>query len=66
MTEKTKRATEILNVELAGIDSALTVLKSLLNVSADSPAGKVIEGALGRCEAARETLIDIRFHAGQI
>jgi hypothetical protein len=65
MATKDKRATDKLNVELSGIDSALTILKSLLGES-DSPARKMVDQALERCEAARDALLTIQFHSAQI
>jgi hypothetical protein len=62
---KDKRATEKLNVELAGIDSALTVIKSLI-ANDKHPATKVVDAALERCAAARDALLTIQFHSAQI
>ena len=64
MAKKDRRATESLNVELAGIDSALTVIKSMLGD--DHPAIRTIDTALERCESARQALISIQFHSQQI
>ena len=61
---KERRATEKLNVELAAIDSALTVIKSL--TTPNHPAIKVIDTALQRCEGARDALLTIQFHSMQI
>ena len=65
MATKDKRATEILNVELAGIESALTVAHSLLG-KADHPAKGILSAAMERCEKARDALLTIQFHAAQI
>jgi hypothetical protein len=61
---KEKKATEILNVNLAGIESSLTVAVSLL--SDDHPARKILQGGLERCETMRDALITVQFHASQI
>lgn len=64
MAKKEKKATEILNVELAAIDSCLTV--ALTFASEDSPIAKILKDAQARCEAARDALLTIQFHAAQI
>ena len=62
---KNTRATEKLNVQLAGIESAFTVIKSLL-ADPGHPAIKIIDTALERCGDARDALITIQFHSAQI
>jgi hypothetical protein len=62
---KEKRATEILNVQLAVIRSALTVIKSSLGNS-EHPAQGIIDTALERCSEACDALATIQFHSSKI
>lgn len=64
MAAKEKRATEKLNVALAGIESALTVMLS--GTTEDTMNYRVIKGGLERCEEARDALLTIQFHTAQI
>jgi hypothetical protein len=61
---KEKRATEILNVNLAGIESSLTVAMSL--IGEDHPAHKILKGGIERCDTMRDAIITVQFHAAQI
>lgn len=61
---KEKRATEILNVNLAGIESSFTVAMSL--IGEEHPAYKVLKGATERFDAMRDALITVQFYAAKI
>ncbi|GAC1587771.1 MAG: hypothetical protein NVS3B5_21110 [Sphingomicrobium sp.] len=61
---KTKKATDQLNVALAGISSALTVAKTFLGP--DHPALDVLNKGAEYCEEARDALLTIQFHAAQL
>lgn len=65
MAKKERKATEILNVEMAAVDSAITVALSLI-ADPMHPASKVLTAAQERAEAARDALLTIQFHAAQI
>ncbi len=64
MAAREKRATEELNVALAGISSALTVAKTF--IGEDHPAASILASGAEYCEAARDALITIQFHSSKI
>lgn len=61
---KDRTATEKLNVALAGLDSALTIIQTLND--GQEPLAKTIEKAREYAEEVREHLLTIQFHAAQI
>lgn len=62
---KERKPTEVLNVELAGIDALLLGL-SMLENSDGLKRKQFIEEARKRCEVARDALVTIQFHVQQI
>lgn len=63
MAKKDKRATDQLNVALAGIDSCLAVMSS---AKLDPVGENCVKKAREYCEEARDALLTIQFHAAQI
>lgn len=59
MAEKKKRATDQLNVALAGIDSVITVV---LSGNADEPTKKLLRKAREFCDEAQGHLVMIKAH----
>ena len=61
---KDKRATDQLNVALAGISSAVTVARNFIDK--DNPAQNTLAKAIEYCDEARDAMITIQFHSSKI
>ena len=64
MARKEKTATEKLNLSLAGIDSALTIIATVIDNREKVMA--LLENARRHCEEARDHMTTIRFHLAQV
>ncbi len=64
-TKKERRATEILNVELAGIDSAIGIALSL-EAKDGAAIERLLKEAQKHCEAARRAMMTIQSAAALI